>query len=64
MEASRNETMKKTFDGSTDVKVFLLYFENVATRSQSAKNKAVEVMACLDGDAFHSITNASPVMEN
>lgn len=46
------DSTKRTFDGTSDVKIFFFYFENVAMRGKSDADKAYELLAFLDKDAF------------
>lgn len=45
-------SMQSGFRDEGDVMVFFFYFENVAMRGKDEKEKAVELLALLDGAAF------------
>lgn len=51
MEVERIEN-KRLFDGSTYIKVFFIYFGNVAMKSKETPYKAMELLNYLDNDAF------------
>ena len=46
------DSSKRTFDGTTDVKMFFFYFENVATRGKDHSEMALDLLAFLDRDPF------------
>jgi len=46
------DSSKRIFDGTTDVKMFFFYFENVATRGKDHTEMAFDLLAFLDKDAF------------
>lgn len=46
------ESTKRVFDRTSDFKVFLFYFGNVASRNKNAEEKIYELLARLDKEAF------------
>ena len=52
------DSSKRIFDGTTDVKMFFFYFENVATRGKDHTEMALDLLAFLDNCLLY--TSPSP----
>ncbi|MEM9438463.1 MAG: hypothetical protein AAGA15_15645, partial [Pseudomonadota bacterium] len=46
------DSTKRIYDGTSDVKRFFFYFDNVAMRGKSDADKGVELLAFLDKEAI------------
>ena len=42
----------RIFDGSSDVKMFMFYFENVAMHGKADADTSIQLIAHLNGDAL------------
>lgn len=49
---SQEGSSYRTFDGSSDILMFLFYFEPVGMRGKQGEEKAFELLAYLYGKAF------------